>query len=139
VFLITTTQTEIPLHCRFLPVSYGNVAAVSNNGDQGRPLCAALEVTLDAIANTAMRSMSGIVKRNLKRMSVDMAATISYTGDGEQEPKACVGMCTHEIYLVRLPVYFEITDMICSSSSGCGVCRIMANVLRRSIGCSIIS
>jgi hypothetical protein len=57
---------------------------------QPRKLCPAVELTLDLIANSAMRSMSGIVKRNLRSMSVDLAATIRNQHD-ESEPKACLG------------------------------------------------
>ena len=91
VKVLAPPKKEMLLNCAFLPVSWRQYA--SETTSKGRKLCPALEVTLDCLSNRAMRSMAGIVKRNLQRLSIDMAAVIGKPiTQEEDEPQACLGL-----------------------------------------------
>ena len=56
----------------------------------GRKQCPALEAQMDCVGKRAIRTLVGILKRNLHRLSVDVA--VMSANQEETEPKACLGM-----------------------------------------------
>jgi hypothetical protein len=75
---------------------YISVAWKTHNQEttkSGRKLCSVLEATLDCVSKRAIRSMAGIVKNHLVRLSLDVAAVITKPeGQLEEEPHACIGL-----------------------------------------------
>lgn len=90
VRLLAPPKRETIVSCSILPIKWRKFEA---NYKDGRYLHPALEVELDCLSNRAMRVMAGILKRNLKSLSIDIAVVISKPADQEQEePQACIGM-----------------------------------------------
>jgi hypothetical protein len=92
VKVLAPPKKEMLLNCALLPVSWQQYNPETS---EGRKLCAALEVTLDCMSNRAMRGMAGIVKRNLKHLSIDMACVIGKPAgqeEDEDESEACLGL-----------------------------------------------
>jgi hypothetical protein len=90
VKILAPPKKEVRLNCASLPVSWQQYDPETTS--KGRKLCPALEVTLDCLSARSMRTMAGIVKRNLRYLSVDMAIVIGQPRGKEEELEACLGL-----------------------------------------------
>jgi hypothetical protein len=91
VKILAPPKKEVRLNCASLPVSWQQYDPETTS--KGRKLCPALEVTLDCVSARSMRTMAGIIKRNLRYLSVDMAIVIGQPrGKEEDELEACLGL-----------------------------------------------
>lgn len=92
VRVLAPPKREICVSCALLPVSWRSYEA-GVDAETGKKLAPALEVVLDCTSNRAMRSMAGILKRNLQSLAIDVAVVIQKPDDqDEEEPQACLAM-----------------------------------------------
>jgi Protein ENHANCED DISEASE RESISTANCE 2, C-terminal len=92
VRVLAPPKREICVSCALLPVSWRSYEA-EVDAATGRKLAPTLEITLDCTSNRAMRSMAGILKRNLQSLAIDVAIVIQKPDEkDEDEPQACLAM-----------------------------------------------
>jgi hypothetical protein len=92
VRILAPPKREICVSCALLPVSWRSYEA-EVDAATGRKLAPTLEITLDCTSNRAMRSMAGILKRNLQSLAIDVAIVIQKPDEhDEEEPQACLAM-----------------------------------------------
>ena len=92
VKVLAPPKREIVVSCCILAVSWRKYEA-EIDPKSGRQLAPILEIELDCMSNRAMRAMAGIVKRNLERLSIDVAVVVQKPdGQVEDEPQACLAM-----------------------------------------------
>jgi len=89
--MLQPPKRELTIHCDMLPTKWHQHDGIKR--PDGRYLHPCLELELDLMANKTMRGFASLVKRYLRKMSVDVAVIID-TPDlqKEQELSACVGM-----------------------------------------------
>jgi hypothetical protein len=88
VKLVAPPTQEIVCSCEYLPLAWAKFDADSVKGHQ-----VAIELAFDCVTYRAIRTMTSLLKRNLKSLSMDVALVIS-TPDGQtkEEPQVCLGM-----------------------------------------------
>jgi hypothetical protein len=91
VKILAPPRKEVRLDCASLPVTWQQYDPETTS--KGQKLCPALEVTLDCVSARPMRTMAGIIKRNMKYLSIDIAVVIGQPKDKEEdELLACLGL-----------------------------------------------
>jgi hypothetical protein len=119
VKVLAPPKKETLLNCSLLPVTWQQYGPETTS--KGRKLCSALEVTLDCVSARPMRAMAGIVKRNLKYLSVDIATVIGKPmgqEDDEDELEACLGLWRMDhIDISACP---QFPDRLADEASGMG-------------------
>ena len=91
VRMLAPPKRELVVACELLPITWRKHEAKVDA--HGRKLHPAFECELDCMTNKAIRVMTGIFKRNIGSLAVDVAAVIQKPeGSDEEEPEACIGM-----------------------------------------------
>lgn len=109
--MVAPSAGEVYVNCQTVPVRYHKVEAEETV--LGRKLCPALEVEFDCLFKPAVRTVTGIAKRNLKRISLDTAFLIGKPEHAtEEEPEACLGMFRlNHIDAVSCPMFPDRVEM----------------------------
>jgi len=91
VKVLAPPKREIVINGPLIPISWHQYNAETKGDQTLHPI---VEVQLDCITSRAVRSMAGIIKRNLKSLTIDVACTVGPPDDkaNDSEPRACIGL-----------------------------------------------
>lgn len=81
--MVAPPKKERVVHCDYLPITW------KKHEDGGHKLRPHIEATLDCLSSKAIRSMSCLVRKYLRKLSIDVAVVVAKPQDQtEPEPTA---------------------------------------------------
>ena len=91
VRIIAPPKKEVTVHGSILPTEWKkHPAETTRNGTTLQPC---LELEVDIVSNSTLRNVSGMLRRYIKHISLDLAIIIEKpTPKDEDEPSACIGL-----------------------------------------------